>query len=153
MADQLNGSVYSTGTAAITGLQWSFTVAEDDDLTPTLVDCAIALRLFKLTGVPKSIEAARQLPPAPDGPHLALNLTSGLARDTNLAKSQSGLLTISASSANTLLGSANAVGINYFWVVTPVGAAPLAKPLGEEYQGTFILLREGYDLEALAKIK
>jgi hypothetical protein len=153
MVDQLNGSIFPTGTAAITGLRWSFTVAPNDDLTPSLVDCAIALRLFKLSGVPRSVEAARQSTPLPDGPHLVLNLSNGLTRTENAATSQAGLLTISAEQATALLGDANAVGVNYFWVVTPSGAAPLAKPLGQEYQGTFLLVREGFDLAALARIR
>ena len=158
MADDLNGKIYPAGTAAMTGLHWSFTVAPDDDKTPTLVDAAIALRIFRLTGNVSAgdLDKTRQLPPEPGAPTKVLTLGNGLTRDAdegNEAKLQSGDLTITAADTLVLLGDANVAAFKYFWVITPVNANPIATYLGGGYDGLFLLGREGWGIEALARVK
>jgi hypothetical protein len=162
MADDLDGKIYSVGTAALTGQEWRFTVAADDTRTPSLVDCAIALRIFELQGTPKLEPGddglltlgpkAQQLPPLSATPQLTLILGAGLDRDVNLAKSQIGLMTITDAQLENLLGATAVLkAFRYKWVITPVSSNPLATYLGGGYDGIFGLGREGYSLEALAR--
>jgi hypothetical protein len=157
--DALDGKIYPVGTAAMTGLNWSFTVAEDDTTTPTLVDCALAFRIFELSGTPK-LESlalgpkARALAPASASPALVLTLSSGLSRTTNMAKSQIGTLTITDGQLEALLGATAVIkGFRYKWIITPVGANPVATHIGGGYDGIFALGREGYGLDALAAVR
>lgn len=133
MADDLNGKTYYAG-AAIAGLSWSFT-RPSGDTTTDYTGCAIALRIFEQSskGVPVS-----------NTPALSLSLTSGLTRITNTASSQAGRLEINSSQVGTLLGTAVAKRFGYTWSITPTGGAPLRAPLGEGYDGWFILAQEGY---------
>lgn len=155
MADNLDGKVYPVGGAALTGLQYTLTDASD--ATPTLVDAAISLRIFALTGTVKITTEGvldtktRELPPTNATPDLTLTVGSGLTRTTNGENSQVGDILITKAQLTTLLGSAVLKAFSYTWVLTPVGVQDTARPLGDGYDGVFALGREGYSLDALRK--
>jgi hypothetical protein len=156
MADDLNGKIFPVGSAALAGLTWAFTVAADDDTTPTLVGCAIALNIFELGGTPKLEGTAigpkiRALAPLSTTPSLVLSLGAGLTRDDNLAKSQTGTLQISDAQLESLLGTATIKAFSYQWIITPTTGPTLGTYLGGGYDGCFALGKQGWTIEALSK--
>jgi hypothetical protein len=153
----LDGSIYPIGPsgASVTGLQATLTDASNG--TPTLVDAAIQLRIYKLDGVPKVSGGAiapktYTYAPASTTPSLTLAVGSGLTRELagNLENSQVVGITITNAQALALLGSANAVACSYQWILTPANAEPVVRPIGDSnYEGVFALVREGYPIGAL----
>lgn len=155
MADYLDGKIYPVGTAGIEGVGFSF--ARPADVTDySLVDAAVALRIWRLTGTVKFTDGVipdktRALPPATGGPVLALALGTGLTLTTNTAGLLEGKIQITQAQLSTLLSPATVGAYSYQWVITPAGYGPGNKPLGEGYSGVFGLVLEGYSLEAAAK--
>ena len=156
MADYLDGKIYPVGTAGLEGIEYTFTRALDGT-PPDLTNAAIALRIYKLEGVVKFTadgipDKTRALPPVAGGPALTLALGTGLTRSTNTADTQTVAVQITQAQLSTLLGAGVAAAFCYQWVITPVGHGPASKPLSEGYDGVFGLVREGYSLEAAAKV-
>ena len=156
MADALDGKIYPVGTAGLEGMIYDFTQGQEKD-EPSLTDCAIYLRIFKLSGQVKFTaegipDKTRALPPESATPSLTLSVGSGLTRVVNQAKHQTGSIKITAAQLITLLGTDNLGAYAYFWVITPATNGPSAKPLTEGYDGVFGLVKEGYSLNAAAKL-
>jgi len=156
MADYLDGKVYPVGTAGIEGVGFTFT-RPDGITTYSLVDAAVALRIWPLVGTVKFADGTipdktRALPPAAGGPVLTLAIGQGLTRTTNTAGLMESTIQMTQAQLTALLGAATVGAYSYQWVVTPVGYGPANKPLGEGYNGIFGLVLEGYSLEAAAKV-
>lgn len=142
MADDLNGKTYYAG-AAIGGLSWSFT-RPAGDTTTNYTGCSISLRIFE--------QSAKGVPVL-NTPVLSLSLASGLTRVTDTASSQTGRLEIGTSQVNTLLGAAVAKRFGYVWIITPVGGVPLRAPLGQGFDGWFVIAQEGYAGSTSVKVQ
>lgn len=156
MADELDGKIYTVGTAGLEGLIYDFRQPVEKD-EPSLVNAAIALRIWKLAGAVKFTtdgipEKTRALPPSTATPNLILTVGSGLLRIKNQQKEQSGSIQILPNQLITLLGTDTVAAFSYLWVITPVTNGPSARPLGLGYDGVFGLVKEGYTLPSAAKV-
>jgi|GEM_PF-6740300 len=162
MADFLDGKVYKTD-AAVAGLGFTFSVdlAEVTAFTPlfTLVDCAIALRLYPL------VDRGKTLQPISTTPAVTLSLGSGLTRMVNAdpllggnrADTQIGTLVITPQQCTTLIAGGTYRFVGYEWRATLASGSIVAAPTqqGEKgpYEGKFGLTLPGISGEALALIK
>jgi hypothetical protein len=156
MADFLDGKIYTVGTSGLEGLIYDFTQPVEKD-EPSLVNAAIALRVWKLAGTVKFStdgipDKTRALPPASSTPSIILTVGNGLTRISNQAKHQSGSIQFTPAQLVTLLGTDTVAAFSYLWVITPVTNGPAARPLGFGYDGVFGLVKEGYTLPSAARV-
>ena len=140
MTDPLNGATLLIGAASapilVTFTRNAADVVSGDYTPPTLVDVAVELRVFAQD---------KKGSPASATPALTLSVGSGLTRALNTATAASVTVQLSASQLASLLGSAESVRCGYVWAIRPAGAADYYRAfLGQEYDGYFVVARQGY---------
>jgi hypothetical protein len=141
VTDALNGKIFLSG-ASISGYTWEFSRPINDTIT-SYVNADVTTRIFSLSvdGIPSST------------PVLTLSINNGLTRRDNTASFQSGLYQITSTQTATLLGSSKAKRFSYAWWIQPLGYEPVRAPIGEGYDGTFVIVKEGYAGSTLKDIE
>jgi len=137
MADLLNGATILIG-AASAPMRYTFTrnAADTGGGATDYTSAAIELRIFAQD---------KKGTPASATPALTLSVGSGLTRGTNTVTVTDVTMQLSAANLVTLLGSAEAVRLGYVWAIRPAAAAEFYRAfLGEEYDGYFVIAKQGY---------
>lgn len=137
MTDPLNGATILIG-AATPPLRYTFTRNANDtgDGATVYTDADIQLRIFAQDkkGVPASGTAT-----------LTLSIGSGLTRAANGATATAVTAQLSAANLATLIGTAESARCGYVWAIRPVGAADYYRAfLGDDYDGYFVVAKQGY---------
>jgi hypothetical protein len=140
MTDPLNGATLLIGAASpptlVTFARNVADVVTGSYTPPTLVDVQVELRVFAQN---------KKGEPSSATPALTLSVGSGLTRALNTATASSVAVQLSAANVATLLGTAEAVRCGYVWAIRPVGAADYYRAfLGDDYDGYFVVAKQGY---------
>lgn len=134
---ELNGATILIG-AASSPLRYTFTRnASDTGGSATVyTNAAIELRIFAQD---------KKGTPASAAPTLTLSVGSGLTRGTNTATVTDVTMQLTAANLATLLGTAEAARFGFVWCIRPAAASEFYRAfLGEEYDGYFVVAKQGY---------
>lgn len=136
MSFVLNESTVFLG-AASPPMEFKFS-RPTEDTTTVYTDAVLKVYFFR--------QSAKGVPSAPATPTLTLTEGNGITRRTNTASLASFTVQLSASHLSTLFGTDDIAArrIGYIATLTPVGYAEYQGLLQDDYDGWFIVARQGY---------